>query len=95
MDKLSGQRVVVLGATGMVATPVVHSLAADNEVWGVARFNNKAAKSALEEAGVHTVTLDLADPDVSVLPKDVDYVVNLAVTRANDFPTPDGGLLPS
>lgn len=87
MDKLSGQKVVVLGATGMVATPVVHSLAADNQVWGVARFHNKAAKAALEEAGVTTVTLDLADPDVGVLPTDVDYVVNLAVTHSNDFAT--------
>ncbi|HMC38740.1 MAG TPA: NAD(P)-dependent oxidoreductase [Acidimicrobiales bacterium] len=85
MDKLTGQRVVVLGATGMVATPVVHSLATDNEVWGVARFHNRAAKAALEERGVHTVTLDLAEPDVSLLPADVDYVVNLAVTHSNDF----------
>ncbi len=85
MDKLSGQRVVVLGATGMVATPVIHSLAADNEVWGVARFNNQAAKAALEEAGVKTVTLDLSDPDTSVLPTEVDYVVNLAVTHSNDY----------
>lgn len=87
MDRLSGQRIVVLGATGMVATPVVHSLAADNEVWGVARFRNKAAEAALEQVGVRTATLDLAEPDLTVLPKDVDYVVNLAVTHTNDFAT--------
>lgn len=87
MERLSGQRVVVLGATGMVATPVVHSLAADNEVWGVARFHNKTAKVALDDAGVHTVTVDLAEPDLTVLPKDVDYVINLAVTHSNDFGT--------
>jgi nucleoside-diphosphate-sugar epimerase len=86
-DRLSGQRVVVLGATGMVATPVVRDLAADNEVWGVARFHNRAAKVELEALGVHTVTLDLSEPDVSLLPKDVDYVVNLAVTHSNDFAT--------
>jgi nucleoside-diphosphate-sugar epimerase len=71
----------------MVATPVVRALAADNEVWGLARFHNQAAKSALEDLGVHTVTVDLADPDVSGLPKDVDYVVNLAVTHTNNFAT--------
>jgi UDP-glucuronate 4-epimerase len=87
MKRLEGQKVVVLGATGMVATPVVHALAADNEVWGVARFNNQAAKAAIEEAGVQTVTLDLSEPDVSLLPKDVDYVVNLAVTHSNRFST--------
>lgn len=85
MDKLSGQRIVVLGATGMVATPVVHALAADNEVWGVARFHNQAAKAALEQAGVSTVTLDLSDPDVERLPQDVDYVINLAVTHSAKF----------
>ena len=85
MDKLSGQRIVVLGATGMVATPVVRSLANDNEVYGVARFNNTAAKADLEERGVKTIVLDLADPDVSKLPADVDYVVNLAVTHSNHF----------
>jgi UDP-glucuronate 4-epimerase len=85
MDKLSGQKVVVLGATGMVATPVVHALATDNEVWGVARFRNQMAKAALEEAGVKTVTLDLDEPDVDLLPTGVDYVVNLAVTHSNDF----------
>lgn len=85
MDELKGQRIVVLGATGMVATPVVQHLAQDNDVWGVARFHNKAAKADLEERGVHTVTVDLSDPDVTELPKDVDYVVNLAVTHSNDF----------
>jgi UDP-glucuronate 4-epimerase len=87
VDKLSGQRVVVLGASGMVATPVVRALAADNEVWGVARFNNKAAKAELEDLGVKTVVVDLSDPDVSALPADVDYVVNLAVTHSNKFST--------
>jgi nucleoside-diphosphate-sugar epimerase len=87
MDELKGCKVVVLGATGMVATPVVKALAADNEVWGAARFNNKAARAELDELGVHTVVLDLADPDVSVLPADVDYVVNLAVTHSNSFST--------
>jgi UDP-glucuronate 4-epimerase len=87
MESLSGQKVVVLGATGMVATPVVRALAAANEVWGVARFSNPAAKAALEALGVHTVTVDLAEPDLDALPTGVDYVVNLAVTHANRFST--------
>ncbi len=85
--ELTGKRIVVLGATGMVATPVIHSLAGDNEVWGVARFHNRRARAALDGRGVHTVAVDLADPDLSGLPGDVDYVVNLAVTHADDFAT--------
>ncbi len=84
---LTGRRIVVLGATGMVATPVIHSLAADNEVWGVARFHNRRARADLDGRGVHTVAVDLADPDLSDLPGDVDYVINLAVTHADDFAT--------
>jgi nucleoside-diphosphate-sugar epimerase len=33
------------------------------------------------------VVVDLSDPDLSVLPADVDYVINLAVTHAPDFAT--------
>ena len=85
MAQLNGKRILVVGATGMVATPVVRHLANGNEVWGAARFRNRKARAELEEHGVKTVMLDLADPDFSELPKDVDYVVNLAVSHAPDF----------
>jgi UDP-glucuronate 4-epimerase len=84
---LRGKRIVVLGATGMVATPVVRELAQHNEVWGAARFHDRRAKEDLEERGVRTVVVDLADPDLSVLPSGIDYVANFAVTHAPDFPT--------
>lgn len=85
MDEMRDQKVVVLGATGMVATPVIHQLAEHNEVWGAARFHNAKAKADLEERGVHTVVVDLADPDLSGLPTDVDYVINLAVSHDPNF----------
>src|SRR5947209_4608832 len=82
---LKDKRVVVLGATGMVAGPVVRRLAEENEVWGVARFNNQKAKVDLEDLGVRTAVVDLAAPDLSAVPSDVDYVINMAVTHAPDF----------
>lgn len=85
MAALTGKKIVVLGATGMVATPVVHHLAKENEVWGAARFHNKGARKELDDLGVHTVVVDLGDPDLASLPPDVDYVINLAVTHAPDF----------
>lgn len=87
METLEGHRIVVLGATGMVATPVVRHLAADNEVWGVARFKNRRARQGLEDLGVHTVVFDMADPDLGVLPTGVDFVINLSVSHAPDFDT--------
>jgi nucleoside-diphosphate-sugar epimerase len=85
MDELRNKKVVVLGATGMVATPVVQHLAEHNEVWGLARFHNAKAKADLEERGVRTVVFDLQDPDLSVLPDGVDYVINMAVSHDPDF----------
>jgi nucleoside-diphosphate-sugar epimerase len=87
LDELEGERIVVIGATGMVAGPVVRHLAQHNEVWGAARFTSRRARAALEDAGVHPVVLDLADPDFDPLPTGVDVVINLAVTHAPDFPS--------
>jgi nucleoside-diphosphate-sugar epimerase len=85
MAELQGKRILVVGATGMVAAPVVRHLANKNEVWGAARFRNRKAQAELEAQGVRTAVLDLADPDFSGLPRDVDYVINLSVTHAPDF----------
>lgn len=85
MTGLKGKRILVVGATGMVAAPVVKNLAQNNEVWGAARFRNRKARAELEEQGVKPVVLDLADPDFSDLPKGLDYVINLSVTHAPDF----------
>jgi nucleoside-diphosphate-sugar epimerase len=84
-EELQGKRILIVGATGMVAGPVVRHLAEKNEVWGAARFRNRKARAELEEHGVRTALLDLADPDFSELPRDVDYVINLSVTHAPDF----------
>src|ERR1700733_9986668 len=85
MSQLRDRKILVLGATGMVAGPVVRALAEHNEVWGAARFTNPQAKADLETHGVRTVVLDLSDPDLTPLPKDVDYVINLAVTHPRSF----------
>jgi len=81
-------KVAVLGATGMVATPVVGALVAEgHEVWGLARFRNGAARADLEGRGVTTAVVDLAEPDLSEVPADFDWVVNMAVSHPPDFPS--------
>ena len=60
------------------------ALARENEVWGVARFSDAAARSRLETAGVHCVALDLAEGDFRGLPGDFDYVLHFAVSRSPD-----------
>jgi len=79
---MRGARILVTGPTGQVATPITLALAADNEVWGAARFKDPAARSHLEAAGVTCVPVDLASGDFSALPTDFDYVLNLAVAKS-------------
>jgi nucleoside-diphosphate-sugar epimerase len=79
MAHLSGRRVLVTGASGLVALPVAVELAKSNEVFAVARFSDPAQKRLLEKAGARPIAFDMADPDLSPLPKSVDVVINYAV----------------
>lgn len=80
-----GAKILITGPTGQVATPIARTLAADNEVWGVARFTDRAARDGLEKAGVHCETVDLAAGEFSGLPSDFDYVLNVAVAKSGDW----------
>lgn len=81
---LRGEKLLVTGPTGQVALPVTLALAESNDVWGVARFSDEAARERLDVAGVTCVTTDLSTTDFSDLPDDFDYVLNFAVARGGD-----------
>lgn len=89
MSEITGQRIVVVGATGRVAKPLALALAAaGNEVVGAARFTDEAARSELEAGGVECRTVDLYRGDLDQLPTDgVDVVLNLAVAQSGRWPT--------
>ncbi|MDE2403511.1 MAG: NAD(P)-dependent oxidoreductase [Sphingomonadales bacterium] len=76
---MSGCKIMVTGASGVVAFPVAAELAKHNEVHAVARWSDPEQKRRMEAAGARAVTFDLADPDLSPLPKSVDVVINYAV----------------
>jgi nucleoside-diphosphate-sugar epimerase len=90
---MQGRRILVTGATGQIAFPLVQELAKENEVWGLARFSDPstrvtwnvgrffqpASRQALEDAGVTTRAVDLVDPDWSQLPAHFDHVMHFAV----------------
>jgi UDP-glucuronate 4-epimerase len=82
---MRGFKILITGPTGQVATPVANALAADNEVWGIARFSDAAAREHLEKAGIRCETVDLAAGDFTGLPADFDYVLNLAVAKSGDW----------
>jgi nucleoside-diphosphate-sugar epimerase len=84
-QRMRGSKILITGPTGQLATPVAKALAADNEVWGVARFTNPAAREDLEKAGIRCETVNLAAGDFAVLPTDFDYVLNLAVAKSGSW----------
>lgn len=79
---MRGSKILITGPTGQVAAPLAMSLAADNEVWGIARFTDTSAREKLERAGIRCVTVNLAAGDFSGIPADFDYVLNLAVAKS-------------
>ena len=81
---LHDTKVLMTGATGMVGRPIAMELARTNEVWAVGRFGDAQVRAGLEDAGVRTLRADLTDPDLPALP-DVDFVLNFAVSRTNDW----------
>jgi UDP-glucuronate 4-epimerase len=82
---MRGSKILITGPTGQVASPIAQALAADNEVWGIARFTNAAAREALEKSGVRCETVNLAAGKFDALPSDFDYVLNLAVAKSGNW----------
>ena len=82
MAALEGKKILVTGPAGQIAFPLAARLAADNEVWGIARFGDPSSQKRCDEAGIQTRAVDLADPDWSDLPEDFDHVLHLAAIIA-------------
>jgi nucleoside-diphosphate-sugar epimerase len=93
---LSGEKILITGATGQVANPLAKMLARDNEVWAVARFGKPAVRADLEAAGVHCAVVDLAVGDYTAVPGDVTYALHFARAGVGewgaDLDTNVGGL---
>jgi UDP-glucuronate 4-epimerase len=82
---LTGEKILVTGATGQVALPITLALARDNDVTGIARFRDPAARGRLEGAGVRCIQVDVARDDLSAVPDDFTIVLNLAVVKSGRF----------
>lgn len=84
-EPLRDRKILVTGPTSQVALPVVRALAADNEVWGLARFRQSRDREAVEKLGARTVAADLASGELDGLPDDFDVVLHFAVVKSGDF----------
>ena len=81
---LKGEKILITGATGKIAFPIARALAADNEVWGVARLKKPGDRERLTAAGIKPVALDFACGDFSALPNDFTYIFHAAVDPGKD-----------
>ena len=82
---LSDEKILITGPAGQIAFPMTEYLAADNEVWGVARFSDPATKERVDALGVTTRAIDLGSGDFGDLPDDFTYVLHLAAVQTNDL----------
>ncbi len=81
MQVLSDKRILVTGPSGQIGLPLVQFLAKQNDVWGVARFNEPGSRENLESIGLTTRSLDLSTGDYSDIPNDFSYVIHLAAFK--------------
>jgi nucleoside-diphosphate-sugar epimerase len=81
----SGSTILVTGVTGQVARPMAIALSASADVIGAARFTDPAKRQELEAAGVRCVSIDLEAGDLTAIPDGIDYVLNFAVAKTNDW----------
>ncbi|MCX7864354.1 MAG: NAD(P)-dependent oxidoreductase [Novosphingobium sp.] len=83
MSAMKGKRVLITGASGLVALPVAVELAKENEVFAVARYSDPLQKRLIEAAGAQAIAFDMASEDFSDLPDGIDVVINYAVLPPN------------
>jgi nucleoside-diphosphate-sugar epimerase len=81
---LDAQKILVTGATGKIAFPIVRALAQRNEVWGAARFTKPGDRERLVSIGARPLQLDMSSGDFSAVPDDFSYVFHAAVDTGKD-----------
>ena len=83
---LSDEKILITGPAGRIAFALARSLVGDNEVWGIARFSDPATRQRVEDIGVTTRSVDIADGRFDDLPNDFTYLLHIAADfSAQDY----------
>jgi len=77
---VQGQKVFFVGGQGPVSAPAARLLAADNDVYSMARFSSPGSREKLEAAGITCIPHDLYQP-FDDLPTDFDYIYYTALPK--------------
>lgn len=78
---LKGHKILITGLTGNLGGTVAKALAADNELWGLARYTEPGQRAFWDKAGVRTVVGDYAANELSDVPDDFEYVIHMGVNN--------------
>lgn len=80
------KKILITGATGLVARTVAETLAEHNEVWCLGRFSEPEMERRFHERGIRTWRWDMARDKLDGVPDDFTHVLHAAVERGNgDF----------
>src|SRR5262245_18049709 len=83
---LQDEKILITGPAGRIASSLSRTLAADNEVWGIARFRTPGSREHVDETGVITRVVDIADGEFDDLPTDFTYLLHIAHDHSdNDY----------
>ena len=84
---LHDEKILITGPAGQIAKPLAAFLAADNEVWGVARFADPGSRAEVEAIGVTTVACRHRQRRPVGAAHDFTYALHLAAYRepGDDF----------
>jgi nucleoside-diphosphate-sugar epimerase len=83
---LEGRTVLITGASGQVALPIVRALAPRNRVLAFGRFQKDEDRARVEALGAEVIRGDLARGELDAIPGGLDFVLHFAVARS---PRPD------
>jgi nucleoside-diphosphate-sugar epimerase len=83
---LEDRTILVTGATGQVAFPILRALAPKNRVLAFGRFQKAEDRERVSALGAEVVVGDLASGQLDAVPTAPDAVLHFAVARS---PTPD------
>ena len=78
---ISGEKILVTGASGTLGRVLGGFLARENEVWGLGRLSDETSRDRVRGAGMTPLALDFERPDFSGVPQDFTYLLHLAHTR--------------
>ncbi len=82
MGIIEGGRVLVTGATGLIGAAVTEYLAADNEVFALARFSSPESRQRAELVGAQPIVADVRAIGPDDIPANLDYVIHAGAATA-------------